>query len=310
MNRVVRFTFAVVLIAVSGSASAYQRETTNPAVVNAGGCGGPEPLWWGSRDVTLQINPEGASSTACPLAVDVEAAVSTAVAQWGDANYLGSIETCTDFHFTVGAATSNRAIGYDGMNLVVIRKGLCQGTQTPTHDNCWNHDNTGTIALTTTTSDHDSGQILDADVELFAWDGSNGKYLSCADPATAPSCTGNSGTGCWAVDIVSVMTHESGHVLGLDHVCTPEFGTAFTQCNKDGTIKPIMSPQVGNVAQRTLTPDDVNGVCGIYPKAAATAHCPAVEQPGSSHGGCSSAGGVGVAGLLALLAAARRRRPS
>jgi MYXO-CTERM domain-containing protein len=105
------------------------------------------------------------------------------------------------------------------------------------------------------------------------------------------------------VDVAAVATHEGGHMLGLDHVC----GSApYDACPSPGAI---MSPQVGSAAQRAaLTADDVNGICTIYPKNAATLTCAPPEQ--HKGGGCSSAGGGGLAGLLAAaaIAALRQRR--
>ncbi len=298
MSRVARSALAVVVIFAALPASAFLRETTG-GDPTTGTC-----LWWGGRSVTYEVNPVGLTSTTCPAAVDAELAVSTAVGLWADATYAGTTVPCTDFHFAGGAASTRRAIGNDGHNLIVFRKGPCGTGKTPSVDNCWSHGSPGIIALTTTTEDDVTGQLLDADVELYSWDGlgspdgTSGWNFGCGGAATG-------------VDITSVVAHESGHMLGLDHVCTDEFGPAFNVCNRDpGTsLAPIMRPQVGSASQRTLAQDDVNGICSIYPKGAATRTCPPVQQRGSSHGGCSSAGGVGLAGLLlALLATARTRR--
>jgi len=54
------------------------------------------------------------------------------------------------------------------------------------------------------------------------------------------------------VDLQSIATHEFGHWLGLDHTDAP-----------GGTMRPYYS---GGTEERTLTQDDENGVCALYPK--------------------------------------------
>ncbi len=63
-------------------------------------------------------------------------------------------------------------------------------------------------------------------------------------------------------DIQSVLTHEVGHLLGLDH---------------SGLVSSVMVPfsQPSQVHQRTLSYDDVAGISEIYPRAAAN---PSVGQ--------------------------------
>jgi uncharacterized protein (TIGR03382 family) len=98
-------------------------------------------------------------------------------------------------------------------------------------------------------------------------------------------------------------------MLGLDHVCTGEFGPAYNQppiCPVGAS--PIMKPQVGSASSRALDQDDVNGICSIYPKGGATLTCPPVQSKKSSGGGCNSSGGAGILALAGVLEAWRRRR--
>jgi hypothetical protein len=291
MSRVVRPLAAVVLLAAALPAAAFLRETTEPGNPSGGTC-----LWWGGRNVPVHVNASGVDQTTCSNPLDAENAVTTALASWGNASLTVGGSPCTDFTFVPGASTNQIAVGNDGVNLIVFRKGLCAPGQIPTAaNNCWPHGDGTTIALTTTSFDPVTGRISDADVEVYAAGPGGGKNLTCASSATG-------------VDIQSVLTHEAGHMLGLDHVCTNEFGPAYNQPPWCPTGQsPVMSPQVGSVSDRMLAPDDVNGVCTIYPKNAATLTCAPVQSKKASGGGCDSAGGAGVLGLVGLLGAWRRR---
>lgn len=99
------------------------------------------------------------------------------------------------------------------------------------------------------------------------------------------------------VDVLNTLTHEVGHVLGLDH--SPVEGSTM-----------FFDAPLGESSKRTLEEDDIAGICEIYP-----APRP-VEQPDEGQGCCSQAaavrpatrlGGVGW-GMLAMLFFGWRRR--
>ncbi len=66
-------------------------------------------------------------------------------------------------------------------------------------------------------------------------------------------------------DLISVLTHEVGHFIGLDH--TREF-------NGTGT-DPTMAPVVGSCEanKRTLEADDVSAICLLYPEGQGPGSC-------------------------------------
>lgn len=94
-----------------------------------------------------------------------------------------------------------------------------------------------TIALTTVSVELSTGRIIDADVEINSY----GTNITTSDSAVG-------------ADLDSIVTHESGHFLGLAH--------------SDVTTA-TMFPSYSGISARSLDPDDESGICAAYPPAAA-----------------------------------------
>ncbi|MDP9000543.1 MAG: matrixin family metalloprotease, partial [Myxococcota bacterium] len=104
-------------------------------------------------------------------------------------------------------------------------------------DDKWPYsDASNTLGLTTVTFEADTGELYDADTEI------NGTVpLSVGDPVPLGG-----------YDLESIVTHEMGHFLGLGH-SSVSTATMYAQYNS------------GSTSMRTLTDDDVAGLCSIYP---------------------------------------------
>ena len=106
----------------------------------------------------------------------------------------------------------------------------------------------GVIAITTINWDK-QGRITDTDITF------NGRdfTFSAAEALPSPGI----------VDLQDVMTHEIGHLIGLDH--SPLVGPTKIR----PTMNPFASHKDPGVA-RTLEPDDIAGVASLYPGSSAT----------------------------------------
>ena len=307
MKRSLKIGLALILAAAATPGLAFVRSTSVSGQPGQGLC-----LYWGARTVGYRVN---ATSAASPPCQDAAAAVALAAA-----SFPAWTPSCTDFRFSNGGTSTSTAVTNDGVNLVVFRGKLCSdvpctGNACATANNCWDHGADGTIALTTVTFVASTGAIVDADMEINGWNGSTGGatglptgfYMTCATP-TSPACSRPPYglTGCNYIDVGNIVTHEAGHMLGLDHTCS--YPAPYDSCPAGGTtMNPTMAP--GETSKRVLTADDKNGVCTIYPLGAATVTCGSAAEAGKS-GGCSTGGGgTGAMGLLALGWLLRRSRP-
>ena len=142
------------------------------------------------------------------------------------------------------------------------------------------------IAMTVVSVKANDSEIVDADVTLNA--------------AGFSFCVDDCGPG--QAQLGAVVLHEAGHFLGLDHSDEAD-AVMYAQ-------RPVERQSMG-----ALMPDDVAGICAVFPAAqtptVCTAPAPSGEPPRGASG-CASArapGSRSTAALLAIaLAFALRRR--
>ncbi len=128
--------------------------------------------------------------------------------------------------------------------------------------NGWPYPANNTIALTTVTFNLDTGEIRDADMELNSTD----ILFSTDDTAIT-------------YDLLSILTHETGHFLGLGH--SPVAGA---------TMQPDYPPK--SLVLRTLEQDDIDAICDVYPPGTVPDTCDSTPRNGLGDACKSPAGGT------------------
>ena len=247
---------------ISATALAFQRETTDdPSCtedVNVNCPHNGTPLEWRDFPVSFFIDPDGSG-------LDDETVIDAARAafnSWQNASRNG-------ITFRFAGTTSGSSNGDDERNLVHFRS--FAGGQ-------------DTFAQSILTYDVETGDLLDVDIELnstFDFDALDAPHSDPLGP----------------VDLQSVLTHEAGHLLGLDH--ENRFGEAVVM---------FFSDTPGNTTHRNLSNDDRSGVRAIYPASS--------DDSGDGDGGSGCAAAETGAGdrwavlalLAGLLVATRYRR--
>jgi len=303
---------AVVLIAAAGLAATLAAARPAAAYVRYQSNSG-KMFKWPQSCVQLEAYP--ADLLEMMTAEEITGAVDASAAAWSRS---GDPCTYLDISVTTSTDPSPRATN-DGHNLVVFRAAnWCKLTATGECDSQVVYDQAA-LALTSVSASTSSGIIRDADIEVNAF------HFSWADLVAHPDLRG---AGMSYHDLQNAVTHEMGHLIGLDHTCyfqgpapLDQNGVPIPDCANASadvlatTMFPSANP--GDIDKRTLAPDDQQAVCDIYPAAQDPMVCsPPGTMPPS--GGCSSAAAAGAptsaAGLIALGAAillaarARRRR--
>jgi predicted Zn-dependent protease len=263
-------------------------------------------VFWATRNIAYTYSADG---TPDAPGDDEFTAVRKSFQTWEDV-------TCSDMTFRDLGPTARRDVGFDfarkdNLNLLLWRTLSCRDEVTATdpcwddgscgnvHD-CWDHSD-GVIALTTTTFNSATGQLVDADIEFNDAPQADGDHFAFT-AVDAPECTVPGQLNCVRTDVQNTATHEIGHVLGFAH--TPI---------ADATM--FDSAPLGETKKRSLAQDDIDALCTVYPSGARPSICIGdgtveLELISSSDRacGCRSAGDAAWPALIVL--ALRRRRAS
>lgn len=222
----------VIALVSTTDASAFCRTTTvssapdYDAVVE--GCWSQGiPLFWRNACVGYSMQAQGSKKISYQEAAN---AISTAFTRWTgatcptdgsgssrvsiDVRDLGPAE-CAEVEYTPGAANQN---------VIIFR------------DDSWPYP-PEVLGLTTVNYNPKTGEIFNADMELNTYDM---EPLAVRDPVDAN-----------AYDFASVVTHESGHFLGMAHSDVPG-ATMYARYD------------TGQTNMRYLSPDDITGICTVY----------------------------------------------
>jgi hypothetical protein len=286
------------LIAALAAVAALILPAPASAYVRSRSADGRFDIIWPDPQITLTVRTGG---TAAIPPEDFVAAVTRAAATWSDPALASSVVFTV---VSVDEASTDPT--YDHVNSISFRS----SSWDPPY---YAH---GELALTTVSTL--DGRIVDTDTELNAFDPMTWAILP-DDPAVA--------AGSSDIDVQNTVTHELGHVLGLDHPCylgntppdPPEVtneGAPVPSCAdpalpasvRDATMFP--SARTGSIGARTLSPDEVLALHDLYPAGQA----PVVDgPPEASAGGCAVAGeagapsGAALSAVALLMARARRR---
>lgn len=199
------------------------------------------PLFWPDTCVTFGVHRAGSSLRAISFA-EAQDAAERAFQTWISTECqpglnpsigvvaLGEIE-CDKVEYNYPTPEQPDLIAAPNVNLIVFR------------DSAWPYldddddDGRQTLAITTITYGTKTGEILDADIEVNSLN-------------TALS-TGDSNI---SNDLQSILAHEVGHFFGLAHSKVA-----------DATMNRRYNVNVADTTFRTLSEDDREGICDIYP---------------------------------------------
>lgn len=247
-----------------GLAAAYVRTTTAE---------GTPIAWQGSNCAVMRIDGNGSD--------DISDTSDLAAARRSLDNWRNATKHCAYFRFEVRSEQKNLQVSFDkqGENENVItwvEKGWSYGAIAVGLTQIFFIDQKG---------HSEDGRILDADIAF------NGEHYHYATNGNA-----------LRTDVENTLTHELGHLLGLDHTCDDgstanpkdHLGKPVPKCYSKDVTQAMMNATMYNFAdlgetkKRTPEADDIAGICAIYPLKNDPQVCQPVDRSNERNdGGCS-----------------------
>jgi hypothetical protein len=246
--------------------------------VRTGPTKGGKSLYWKSGCVKVTLDAAGTDA----LAGSTEATVvSQVIAHWNT-----SIASCSYMNLAEQPRKTTE-VGRDFVNVIKFRDtSWCRPAIRDDPMRCYAPMAAGltTVVYVDDPTNPRDGEIVDADVEL------NNVDFSISND------NGMSGDS----DLANTLTHELGHLLGLEHTClTPsdparvdDGGRDVPRCMQlakpspilETTMYPFQDPR--EIKKASLSTDDVNSMCVTYPIANDPGTCGNASNPSA---GCCSA---------------------
>lgn len=261
------------------------------------------PLAWEANCATISFHADGTTH------VDGDgefAEMEAVIDHWNDI-----ISDCSYLRLEVDGRKQGE-VGLDGTNLVIYREDRwCRPATGDDPEECYDPSAAGLTTLFFI-DDNDSdrnGAILDADIELNAVD-----FAIARDGQT------NKAGRCIS-EISNTVTHEVGHLMGLDHTCwaggdrlVDDQGNPQQNCDPMDALPTSVTEatmynfqECGETKKASPEADDIDGICSVYPTAADPGECfsPELEDKGCcAVAGSRSRSPASALPLLALFAAA------
>jgi hypothetical protein len=213
------------------------------------------PLRWESPCVTLYAQQD---ELPAPLTAEVVLRAARGAARVWSRPALA----CTEL--SISARPSPEPVARASQNgrneIVFLKDKWCRQPDDPAQP-CYDRR---TLAVTTVLSRKEDGSIVEADIEVNAVDY---RWRDLSERVGDPT----------AQDLQTVLTHELGHLIGLNHTCAEDderrmsdhTGKEVPYCTAASPALrgTIMYPSHLGVAaiRRILSTDDARAACGIYP---------------------------------------------
>jgi hypothetical protein len=275
-----------------------------PAFVRTGPTKAGHYLYWESGCIFATPDADGTKEIAGSAEFPI---ITTSIGTW---NTDVDTSSCSYIKIVENAPQSLE-VGNDGVNLIKFRDASwCRPAVDDDPARCYSDSAAG---ITTATyvddgSNPRDGAIVDADIEINGVD-----FAISIDGVSL-------GTASCMAELQNTLTHELGHLHGLEHTCLApgdppridENGSAVPEC-ADTTDPLILDATMynyqdcGETKKETLSNDDIDAICSIYPLDKNPATC---IPPLPESGGCCDTGRGAPSGavLLGFVVFARLRK--